>query len=67
LALTLRRNRQNAYIEFMTDLRNTRTRSRKQAGNAVLQFAPNFTAYVMPPDVVCLYSDDRKFFLHGAL
>jgi oxazoline/thiazoline synthase len=51
----------------MTDLRNTRTRSRKQAGNAVLQFAPNFTAYVMPPDVVCLYSEDRKFFLHGAL
>ena len=32
-----------------------------------LQFAPNFTAYVMPPDVVCLYSEDRKFFLHGEL
>jgi ribosomal protein S12 methylthiotransferase accessory factor len=22
---------------------------------------------VLPPDVVCLYSEDRKFFLHGAL
>jgi ribosomal protein S12 methylthiotransferase accessory factor len=33
----------------------------------VLQFAPNFTAYVLPPDVVCLYSEDRKFFLHGEL
>ncbi len=32
-----------------------------------LQFAPNFTVYVLPPDVVCLYSEDRKFFLHGEL
>src|SRR5262249_13679299 len=31
------------------------------------QFAPNFTVYVLPPDVVCLYSEDRKVFLHGAL
>ena len=31
------------------------------------QFAPNFTVYVLPADVVCLYSEDRKFFLHGAL
>jgi oxazoline/thiazoline synthase len=31
------------------------------------QFAPNFTVYVLPPDVVCLYSEDRKFFLHGQL
>jgi oxazoline/thiazoline synthase len=35
--------------------------------NDVPQFAPNFTVYVLPPDVVCLYSEDRKFFLHGAL
>jgi oxazoline/thiazoline synthase len=35
--------------------------------NDILQFAPNFTAYVLPPDVVCLYSEDRKFFLHGEL
>ncbi|WP_026606580.1 TOMM precursor leader peptide-binding protein [Methylocapsa acidiphila] len=33
----------------------------------VLQFAPNFTVYVLPPDVVCLYSEDRKFLLHGEL
>ena len=33
----------------------------------VLRFAPNFTAYVLPPDAVCLYSEDRKFFLHGEL
>src|SRR5215475_6605355 len=31
------------------------------------QFSPNFTVYVLPPDVVCLYSEDRKFFLYGEL
>ena len=36
-------------------------------GNDVPRFAPNFTVYVLPPDVVCLYSEDRKFFLHGEL
>jgi bacteriocin biosynthesis cyclodehydratase domain-containing protein len=43
------------------------TRSKRPTGKDVLQFAPNFTAYVLPPDVVCLYSEHRKFFLHGAL
>ena len=33
----------------------------------VPQFAPNFTVYLLPSDVVCLYSEDRKFFLHGKL
>jgi len=33
----------------------------------VAQFAPNFSVYVLPPDTVCLYSEDRKFFLHGEL
>src|SRR5437764_11047732 len=33
----------------------------------VPQFAPNFTVYVLPPNAVCLYSEDRKFFLHGEL
>src|SRR5258708_30162333 len=33
----------------------------------ILRFAANFTAYVLPPDVVCLYSEDRKFFLQGEL
>src|SRR5712672_1206845 len=39
----------------------------RHAGKEVAQFAPNFTVYVLPPDVVCLYSEDRKFFLHGEL
>src|SRR5207237_7033242 len=33
----------------------------------LLRFSPNFTAYVLPQEVVCLYSEDRKFFLHGEL
>jgi hypothetical protein len=37
------------------------------SGEEVSRFAPNFTVYVLPPDVVCLYSEDRKFFLHGEL
>jgi ribosomal protein S12 methylthiotransferase accessory factor len=41
--------------------------STRRAGKDVAQFAPNFTVYVLPPDVVCLYSEDRKFFLHGEL
>ncbi len=36
-------------------------------GKGVAQFAPNFTVYVLPPDIVCLYSEDRKFLLHGEL
>src|SRR6202044_3696651 len=36
-------------------------------GKEVPRFAPNFTVYVLPPDVVCLYSEDRKFLLHGEL
>src|ERR1700720_4175919 len=36
-------------------------------GKGVLRFAPNFSVYVLPPDVVCLYSEHRKFFLHGEL
>jgi len=38
-----------------------------QNSKDVPQFAPNFSVYVLPPDVVCLYSEDRKFFLHGEL
>src|SRR5260370_41004443 len=33
----------------------------------VLRFAPNVSVYVLPPAPVCLYSEDRKFFLHGEL
>lgn len=38
-----------------------------RVSKAALQFAPNFSAYVLPSDIVCIYSEDRKFFLHGAL
>ncbi len=48
-------------------IRNPRPRAAKQTRKDILRFRPNFTAYVLPPDVVCLYSEDRKFFLHGAL
>src|ERR1700754_3261361 len=33
----------------------------------VPQFAPNFTVYLLPPHSVSLYSEHRKFFLHGEL
>ncbi len=36
-------------------------------GNQVLQFAPNFTVYALSSDTLCLYSEDRKFLLHGTL
>jgi ribosomal protein S12 methylthiotransferase accessory factor len=49
-----------------TSARKRATTARRR-GTDVVRFAPNFTAYVLPPDVVCLYSEDRKFFLHGEL
>jgi oxazoline/thiazoline synthase len=36
-------------------------------GSADIRFAPNYSIYVLPPDIVCLYSEDRKFFLRGEL
>jgi oxazoline/thiazoline synthase len=33
----------------------------------VLQFAPHFSIYLLPSKSVCLYSEDRKFLLHGEL
>jgi ribosomal protein S12 methylthiotransferase accessory factor len=44
-----------------------RGRGRERDGNGVARFAPNFTVYLLPSNVVCLYSEDRKFFLHGEL
>src|SRR4030088_1831617 len=44
-----------------------KSRATRRPNKDLLQFAANFTAYVLPPDVVCLYSEDRKFFLHGEL
>ena len=46
---------------------NRKTRVARQTRKDILRFAPNFTAYLLPPDAVCLYSEDRKFFLHGEL
>ena len=46
---------------------NRKTKSIRRADKDIAQFAPNFTVYVLPPDAVCLYSEDRKFFLHGEL
>jgi bacteriocin biosynthesis cyclodehydratase domain-containing protein len=46
---------------------NRKTSPKRGAAKDVPQFAPNFTVYVLPPDIVCLYSEDRKFFLHGEL
>lgn len=37
------------------------------SSNEVPHFAPNFTVYMLSPDVLCLYSEDRKFLLHGKL
>src|SRR3984893_9596787 len=56
---------QGARADVMTG--NRGTSSTRDAGKDIPQFAPNFTVYVLPPDVVCLYSEDRKFFLHGEL
>jgi oxazoline/thiazoline synthase len=46
---------------------NHRDRIAKHDSKDVPRFAPNFTVYVLPSKVVCLYSEDRKFFLHGEL
>src|SRR5262245_1418905 len=43
----------------------TGTRFKYKNSKDIPQFAPNFSVYVLPPDVVCLYSEDRKYFLHG--
>src|SRR5579872_7135610 len=43
------------------------TSPRRAAKKDLAQFAPNFTVFTLPPDIVCLYSEDRKFFLHGEL
>ena len=46
---------------------NRKNRVTRTTGKNILRFAPNFTAYVLSPNSVCLYSEDRKFFLHGEL
>src|SRR5579871_12964 len=46
---------------------SSKRKTSSKSGKDALRFAPNFTVYVLPPDAVCLYSEDRKFFLHGEL
>jgi oxazoline/thiazoline synthase len=60
-----RGKRKGARPELMPG--NRRPGLTQHKGKDVLRFAPNFTVYVLPPDVVCLYSEDRKFFLYGEL
>lgn len=60
-----RSSKQGTRTKVMTGHR--KTRSTRHTSKDVVQFAPNFTVYVLPPDVVSLYSEDRKFFLHGEL
>src|SRR5260370_19905499 len=65
LAPASRSRRPGARADNMTGDRETGFA--RHASKEVAQFAPNFTVYVLPPDVVCLYSEDRKFFLPGEL
>src|SRR4029077_12741928 len=39
----------------------------ERQGSGEVRFSPNFSVYVLPPDVVCLYSENRKVFLRGEL
>jgi oxazoline/thiazoline synthase len=57
--------RKSRVLKTMTG--NRKAKSAPGAGKDIAQFAPNFTVYALPPDAVCLYSEDRKFFLHGEL
>ncbi len=47
--------------------RQSARKAKEKAAKELVQFAPNFTAYVLPPATICLYSEHRKFFLHGEL
>jgi bacteriocin biosynthesis cyclodehydratase domain-containing protein len=42
-------------------------RPAERQGNGEVRFSPNFSVYVLAPDVVCLYSENRKVFLRGEL
>jgi ribosomal protein S12 methylthiotransferase accessory factor len=38
-----------------------------QPRDGEIRFSPNFSVYVLPPDGVCLYAENRKVFLRGEL
>ena len=62
-----KRKRQAAKKASKQPAKKLARRSGQRVSTDVLQFAPNFSAYVLPDNVICLYSEDRKFFLHGEL
>jgi oxazoline/thiazoline synthase len=53
-------------IDLMTGDRGA-SLNKLRDSKEIPRFAPNLAVYLLPPDVVCLYSEDRKFFLHGEL
>jgi ribosomal protein S12 methylthiotransferase accessory factor len=59
------KNRRSARADLVTS--NRGKSSAQVSGKDIVQFAPNFSVYLLPSDAVCLYSEDRKFFLHGKL
>src|SRR5215470_5680788 len=72
--LTDRGKRRSARVDLKRKIARADLKSSDRGGGgaqrdskAVLQFAPNFTVYVLPPEDVCLYSEDRKYFLRGTL
>jgi bacteriocin biosynthesis cyclodehydratase domain-containing protein len=60
-----RDKRRDAHADSMT--RDRASNFTQHGSKDVPQFAPNFSVYVLPSNVVCLYSEDRKYFLHGEL
>jgi bacteriocin biosynthesis cyclodehydratase domain-containing protein len=65
LSLAVRNNSEGVRTNVMTGDHGDNVGPHKSKD--VPQFAPNFTVYILPPNVVCLYSEHRKFFLHGEL
>jgi oxazoline/thiazoline synthase len=59
--------RQAAKKMVKKTVKKTASKTAGKTAKEIVQFAPNFTVYVLPPATICLYSEHRKFFLHGEL
>ena len=46
---------------------NADAESADEESTGEIRFSPNFSVYILPPDGVCLYSENRKIFLRGEL
>jgi len=46
---------------------NADAESADEKSTGEIRFSPNFSVYILPPDGVCLYSENRKIFLRGEL